>query len=100
MPADAVILKRQIFILKQVKCVAFYDYNKNTFDLVKYTKVVILNEKFYYLILWNMRKRVLNRIRYPSKPFCKLIILPEQYTFKSENQKFWLFIFQLEEHVI
>lgn len=100
MPADAVILERRIFIIKQVIYVAQLKYIKNIFDLVKYTNVITLNKKFLYKAMWNMKKRILNRIRYPSKPFCKLIFLPEQYTFKSENQKFWLFTFQLEEYVI
>lgn len=73
---------------------------KNVVEMVKYTTIVIPNNKLLYYKMWNIKKRILNRIRYPSKPFCKLSYLSEQYTFKSENQKFWLFTFQLEEHVI
>ena len=71
MPADAVILRRQIFMVKQVKCVALVKSVKNVFEMVKYTKIVILIMKILYLIVLNMKKRILNRIRYPSKPFCK-----------------------------
>ena len=45
MPADAVILKRQIFMLKQVTCVAFLISVKYIFEVVKYTKIVILKKK-------------------------------------------------------
>ena len=51
MPADAVILKRQIFIIKQVKCVAFEISIKNVLEMVKYTIIVILINKFLCLKL-------------------------------------------------